>query len=223
MSAPRRDKGQKALAAALALVPALLAASEAHSYIGPGAGFAFVGSLMVLVATFAIAFAIILTWPVRLLYRQLTVGNPYKKAQSRRVVILGLDGMDPGLVTKYMREGRMPNFSKLAEQGVFRPLDTSVPSMSPVAWSTFATGVDASSHGIYDFLTRDPCSYAPILSSTDNVNANRQLNIWRYEVPLCKARMKMLQKSQHFWKLIGEKNIFSIIQRVPITFPPVPF
>ncbi|NIM01712.1 MAG: hypothetical protein GTO46_15170, partial [Gemmatimonadetes bacterium] len=35
--------------------------------------------------------------------------------------------------------------------------------------------------------------------------------------------MKLLQKSQHFWKLLGEKNIFSIIQRVPITFPPVPF
>ena len=38
--------------------------------------------------------------------------------------------------------------------------------MSPVAWSTFATGVDASRHGIYDFLTRDPCTYAPMLSST---------------------------------------------------------
>ena len=35
--------------------------------------------------------------------------------------------------------------------------------------------------------------------------------------------MKLLQKSQPFWKLLGEKNIFSIIQRVPITFPPVPF
>lgn len=136
MQAPR---SATALAAALALVPALLAAVEAHAYIGPGAGFAFVGSLMVLLATFAIAFTIILTWPIRLLYRQITVGNPYKAALSRRVVIVGLDGMDPGLLTKLMREGRMPNFSKLAERGVFRPLDTSVPSMSPVAWSTFST------------------------------------------------------------------------------------
>jgi predicted AlkP superfamily phosphohydrolase/phosphomutase len=207
----------------LAAVPALLAAGEAHAYIGPGAGFAFVGSLMVLITTFVIALAIILTWPIRLLYRYFTVGNPYKNAQSRRVVILGLDGMDPGLVTRYMREGRMPNFQKLAERGVFRPLDTSLPSMSPVAWSTFATGVDASRHCIYDFLTRDPCTYAPVLSSTDIVSAKRVLNIGRYMIPLGKARMKLLQKSQHFWKLLGEKNIFSIIQRVPITFPPVPF
>jgi hypothetical protein len=213
----------RALAAVLAAVPALLAAGEAHAYIGPGAGFAFVGSLMVLITTFVIALAIILTWPIRLLYRYFTVGNPYKNAQSRRVVILGLDGMDPGLVTRYMREGRMPNFQKLAERGVFRPLDTSLPSMSPVAWSTFATGVDASRHCIYDFLTRDPCTYAPVLSSTDIVSAKRVLNIGRYMIPLGKARMKLLQKSQHFWKLLGEKNIFSIIQRVPITFPPVPF
>jgi predicted AlkP superfamily phosphohydrolase/phosphomutase len=209
--------------AVLFAVPAVLAASPAHAYIGPGAGFAFVGSLMVLIATFAIALSIILTWPIRLLYRQITVGNPYKNAKSRRVVILGLDGMDPGLLTKFMREGRMPNFSKLAEHGVFRPLDTSVPSMSPVAWSTFATGVDASQHCIYDFLTRDPCTYAPMLSSTDIVSASRVLNVGRYTIPLGKARMKLLQKSQHFWKLLGKKNIFSIIQRVPITFPPVPF
>jgi predicted AlkP superfamily phosphohydrolase/phosphomutase len=213
----------KIRATVLALALCLAVAGEAHAYIGPGAGFAFVGSLFVLLATFAIAFAIILTWPIRLLYRQITVGNPYKKARARRVVILGLDGMDPGLLTKFMLDGRMPNFQKLAERGVFRPLDTSVPSMSPVAWSTFATGVDASQHCIYDFLTRDPCTYAPMLSSTDIVKAKRVLNIGRYVIPLGKARMKLLQKSQHFWKLLGEKNIFSIIQRVPITFPPVPF
>jgi hypothetical protein len=211
------------LAAVAVLVLGVLAAGKAHAYIGPGAGFAFVGSLAVLFATFAMALAIILTWPLRLLYRLVTVGNPYKRALTKRVVILGLDGMDPGLLTKFMREGRMPNFQKLAERGVFRPLDTSVPSMSPVAWSTFATGVDASQHCIYDFLTRDPCTYAPMLSSTDIVSAKRVLNIGRYVIPLSKARMKLLQKSQHFWKLLGEKHIFSIIQRVPITFPPVPF
>jgi predicted AlkP superfamily phosphohydrolase/phosphomutase len=198
-------------------------AEPAHAYIGPGAGFAFVGSLLVLLATFAIAFAIILTWPIRLLVRTLTVGNPYKRAQAKRVVVLGLDGMDPGLATKFMREGRMPHFQKLAERGVFRPLDSSVPSMSPVAWSTFATGTDASQHGIFDFLTRDPCTYGPMLSSTDIGKAKRVLNIGRYVVPLGKPRMKLLQKSQHFWKLLGEKHVFSIIQRVPITFPPVPF
>ncbi|MBW1907395.1 MAG: alkaline phosphatase family protein, partial [Deltaproteobacteria bacterium] len=194
-----------------------------HAYIGPGAGFALGGSMLVLLVTFALAFAIILTWPIRFAIKLIKVGNPYKSAMTKKVVILGLDGMDPGLTTKFMREGRLPNFQKLAEHGVFRPLDTSVPSMSPVAWSTFSTGVDASHHCIYDFLTRDPCTYAPVLSSTDIGSAKKVLNIGRFLVPLGKPKMKLLQKSQHFWKLLGDKNIFSIIQRVPITFPPVPF
>jgi len=202
-----------------------LLAGEAHAYIGPGAGFALGGSMLVLLVTFALAFAIILTWPIRSAIKLIKVGNPYKSAMTKKVVILGLDGMDPGLTTKFMREGRMPNFQKLANQGVFRPLDTSVPSMSPVAWSTFATGGDASQHGIYDFLTRDPCNYGPLLSSTELTQARRVVNIGRYVIPLgpSSAKMKLLQKSQHFWKLLGEKNIFSIIQRVPITFPPIPF
>ena len=200
-----------------------LAAGEAHAYIGPGAGFALGGSMLVLLVTFTLAFAIILTWPIRAVIKLIKVGNPYKSAMAKKVVILGLDGMDPGLTTKFMREGRLPNFQKLAEHGVFRTLDTSVPSMSPVAWSTFATGVDASRHCIYDFLTRDPCTYAPLLSSTDIGSAKKVINIGRYLMPIGKPKMKLLQKSQHFWKLLGEKNIFSIIQRVPITFPPVPF
>jgi predicted AlkP superfamily phosphohydrolase/phosphomutase len=210
-------------ALAVLLVLSAFGAGDAHAYIGPGAGFALGGSMLILLTTFVLAFAIILTWPIRLAYRLIKVGNPYKNAMTRRVVILGFDGMDPGLATKFMRAGRMPNFQKLAEHGVFRPLDTSVPSMSPVAWSTFATGVDASHHCIYDFLTRDPCNYAPMLSSSEIGSAKKVLNIGRYLIPLDKPRMKLLQKSQHFWKLLGEKHIFSIIQRVPITFPPVPF
>ena len=62
--------------ATAAVLAASLLPAAAHAYIGPGAGFAFVGSLLVLIATFAIAFAIILTWPIRLLYRLVTVGNP---------------------------------------------------------------------------------------------------------------------------------------------------
>jgi predicted AlkP superfamily phosphohydrolase/phosphomutase len=202
---------------------ALLWPGLAQAYIGPGAGFAFMGSIFVLLATFALALSTILLWPITFVIRLVRVGNPYKNAKAKRVVILGLDGMDPGLATKYILEGRMPNFKKLAEKGVFRPLQTSHPSMSPVAWSTFATGVDPSGHSIYDFLTRDPCTYTPILSSTDIGNAEKVMNIGKYIIPLSKPRIKLLRKKDAFWKFLGERNIFSTIQRVPITFPPQPF
>jgi len=206
-------------------LPLLLSTSLADfgAYIGPGAGFAFAGTLLVVLATFALALSTILMWPFTFVWRRIRIGNPFRKALVKRIVILGLDGMDPGLAMKFMAEGRMPYFKKLAERGVFRTLDTSHPSMSPVAWSTFTTGVDASGHGIYDFLTRDPCTYQPMLSSTDIRSAKRVANIGRYVIPLEKPRIKLLQKSQAFWKLLGNRHIFSTIQRVPITFPPVPF
>jgi predicted AlkP superfamily phosphohydrolase/phosphomutase len=219
-----RPSRRLVLAAGLGLVLGLaLAATPAEAYIGPGAGFAFVGATLVLLSTLVLVVFTLLTWPFALLYRAIRIGNPYKRAMAPRVVVLGLDGLDPGLALKLMREGRLPNFQKLAEKGVFRPLDTSNPSISPVAWSTFATGVDASRHAIYDFLTRDPCTYGPMLSSTDIQAAKKVANIGRYVVPLSKPRIKLLQKSQAFWKLLGDRHIFSIIQRVPITFPPVPF
>ncbi|MBT3222265.1 MAG: nucleotide pyrophosphatase, partial [Proteobacteria bacterium] len=205
------------------LVPVLVFPADAFAYIGPGAGFAFAGSMLVLLVTFALAFTTILTWPIAFVYRMIRIGNPYKHAQTKRIVVFGLDGLDPGHTTKLLRDGRLPNFQKLADQGVFRPLETSNPSMSPVAWSTFSTGVDASRHCIYDFLTRDPCTYMPMLSSTDIQNASKVVNIGRYVIPLSKPKIKLLQKSQAFWKLLGQKHIFSIIQRVPITFPPVAF
>ena len=221
-SQPPKSRARRWLPVAVALALAF-AAGPANAYIGPGAGFAFAGAAFVMLTTIVLAAFTLLTWPFTLAYRLVRIGNPYKNAQATRVIVLGLDGFDPGLALRLMQEGRLPNFSKLAEKGVFRPLDTANPSISPVAWSTFTTGVDASRHGIYDFLTRDPCTYGPLLSSTDIQAAKRVVNIGRYVVPLGKPRIRLLQKSQAFWKLLGDRHIFSIIQRVPITFPPVPF
>jgi hypothetical protein len=135
-------------ALALATPPVVL-------YIGPGAGFAAAGSFLVLLGTFLLAFGIILIWPFKAAYRAVTFPRR-TSAKAKRVVVVGLDGFDPGLARKYLDQGLLPNFKKLAEEGCFRTLATACPSISPVAWSTFATGVDASRHNIYDFLTRDP-------------------------------------------------------------------
>jgi predicted AlkP superfamily phosphohydrolase/phosphomutase len=214
----RRNTIVGALLLGVALLP-----SPALAYIGPGAGFAFAGSLAVMFAAFALAIGTLLLWPFTYVIRMIRVGNPFKGALSRRVIIIGLDGMDPGIATRFMQQGELPTLQKLANTGVFRPLRTSNPSMSPVAWSTFATGVDPSGHGIFDFITRDPCTYAPILSSTDIQSAKRVLNIGKYMVPLDKPKITLLQKGVAFWKLLGDRHIPSTIQRVPITFPPVPF
>ena len=202
---------------------ALLAAPPAAAYIGPGAGFAAAGSLLVLLGTFLLAFGIILIWPVKAVVKVFTLRGR-SKAKVRRMVVIGLDGFDPGLARRFAGEGRMPNFQRLAEEGCFHPLATAMPSISPVAWSTFATGVDASRHNIYDFLTRDPCSYLPVLSSTDTRTVPRNINLGFAKVPFGqRAIYKLLQRSQPFWKLLGANHVWSSILRVPITFPPQRF
>ena len=222
---PTSARSRRAAKVAGWLIVALvfLTSAPAQAYIGPGAGFAFAGSALAVVGAMALAVSIIALYPIRLVWKTIRVGNPYKNALAKRVIIFGIDGMDPGITSRFLAEGRLPNFKKLMDKGAFRPLDTSNPSMSPVAWSTFATGVDPSHHGIFDFITRDPCTYAPLLSSTDIGSASRVVNIGKYMIPLGKPKIELLQKSQHFWKLLGERYIPSIIQRVPITFPPVPF
>jgi predicted AlkP superfamily phosphohydrolase/phosphomutase len=202
---------------------ALLLAPSASAYVGPGAGFAAAGSVLVLLGTFVMAFVIVLIWPVKAVYRMVSrLGLP--KPKVRRVVILGLDGFDPGLARRFAAEGCMPNFKQLAQDGCYHDLLTTYPSISPVAWSSFATGVDASRHNIYDFLTRDPCSYMPVLSSTDIRSMPKTLNLGLAKVPFGRRTVyRILQKSQPFWKLLGAGGVWSTILRVPITFPPQKF
>lgn len=193
------------------------------AYIGPGAGFAAAGSVLILLGTFLLAFAIVLLWPLKAIFRLVT-NRSRAQAKVKRAIVIGLDGFDPGLARRFMAEGRMPNFSKLAEEGCFHDLGTACPSISPVAWSSYATGVDASRHNIYDFLTRDPCNYLPTLSSSDIGTLPRTLNLGFAKIPLgSRPFYRFMQKSQPFWKLLGEARVWSSIIRVPITFPPQKF
>src|SRR5260370_7188473 len=65
-----------------------------------------------------------------------------------------------------MAEGKMPNFARLAEQGSFRRLTTSIPPQSPVAWSNLITGMNAGGHGIFDFIHPDPKTFQLYFSAS---------------------------------------------------------
>ncbi len=146
-----------------------------------------------------------------------------KNAKAQRVIIVGLDGFDPQLTNRYMAHGRLSNFNKLSREGSYKPLATTCPPVSPVAWSTFQTGVNPGRHAIFDFLTRDKRTYLPKLSSTLIDPARKGLRLWKFSIPLKKIEIKLLRKSKSFWKVLGENGIFSTILRIPITFPPERF
>ena len=164
-----------------------------------------------------------MTWPFRQLLRMFRRRKAYGKAQVKRVVVLGFDGMDPRLAARFIDEGRLPNLSKLRDNGTFRPLRTTFPPISPVAWSTYQTGVNPGKHNIYDFLARDLKSYLPHLSSAEITGPKRQLKIGRYSLPLGKPQIKGMRRGTPFWHWLGDAGIFCSVIRVPVTFPPEKF
>src|SRR5437764_294298 len=151
------------------------------AYIGPGAGFAFLGSFLTLLGGVLLGLASLLMWPFRMAVRAVRGQQGYKHAKIRKLIFLGLDGLDPGLAEHYMSEGKLPNLAKLREQGDFHRLRTTFPALSPVAWSTFATGVNPARHSMFDFLNRSLNSYMPELSSSRVSNPERILKLGRSE------------------------------------------
>lgn len=141
-------------------------------------------------------------------------------APGARVVVLGFDGMDYGLTRELMAEGRLPHFSKLAAEGSFAPLGTSVPPQSPVAWSNFITGRDPGAHGIFDFVHRDPETRAPYLSTSRTIPPSRTIGLGRYQFPLSGGRVELLRHGQPFWERLAEDGIATTIVRMPANFPP---
>src|SRR5262245_28885766 len=60
--------------------------------------------------------------------------NRVSRAAGKKVIVIGIDGMDPRLSESMMREGQLPNLAKMRAGGGFSPLGTSTPPQSPVAW-----------------------------------------------------------------------------------------
>ncbi len=222
-SVARNDKKNRLQKIGAVILLFLISGLPLAAYIGPGAGFAFLSSFLVLFLTFFLAIFSFLSWPFRFFFRLIRGKKAYKKSQVDRVVILGLDGLAPELAEQYMAEGKLPNLSRLKQEGAYARLQTTTPAISPVAWSSFMTGSEPSKHNIFDFLSRDPKTYLPDLSSARIGKPKRVLSLGKYNIPLSKPEIKGLRKSVPFWKIMGENGIFSTILRVPITFPPEKF
>jgi predicted AlkP superfamily phosphohydrolase/phosphomutase len=193
-------------------------------YVGPGAGFAFVGSFFFIFAAFFLAIFNFLTFPVRALLRFIKRARILKKAKFKRVVLIGFDGMDFNLFNRFRKQGhKFPHFEKLAAQGTFAPLWSTEPPISPVAWSTFTTGVNPGKHNIFDFLTTDRATYMPKMSGSDIIPPRRSLKVGPWEIPLGTPKIELKRKSQSFWKIVSSKGVYASVLRMPFTFPPEKF
>jgi predicted AlkP superfamily phosphohydrolase/phosphomutase len=138
---------------------------------------------------------------------------------SNKVLILGMDGMDPGLVRKFVGEGLLPNFKKLMASGKFGELGTTNPPHSPVAWSSFITGCNPGGHGIYDFIHRDPATFTPYMSTSRSYDSKSELKIGEWTIPLKPGKVDLMRKGPAFWKILAAHNIPTSIVQIPANFP----
>lgn len=143
-----------------------------------------------------------------------------KKDTAVKVLIIGMDGLDPNITAQLIKAGRLPHFQRLAAQGGFSPLGTSIPPQSPVAWSNFITGQDPGGHGIFDFMHRDPEIYLPIFSGTSSKEPKKTLKVGQWVLPLSGGEVRLLRKGKAFWQVLEEHDIPAVISRMPANYPP---
>ncbi len=145
-----------------------------------------------------------------------------RKETPLKVLILGMDGLDPHLLSRWIQKGSLPNFKRIIAQGGFSSLGTSIPPQSPVAWANFITGLDPSGHGIFDFMHRDPEIYLPVFSGTLSEEPKKKITLGQWTLPLTGGQIKLLRHGKAFWQILEEYDIPSVILRMPSNYPPSP-
>ncbi|MBL8851000.1 MAG: alkaline phosphatase family protein [Planctomycetaceae bacterium] len=130
----------------------------------------------------------------------------------RRVVIVGFDGLEPSLVESLLAAGELPRFAELRRRGGMSRVETTTPAQTPVAWSTFATGVNPGRHGIFDFLRRNPGTYLP------------ELGLTRYEQKNAFVPPKAVnqRRGRTIWEYLSDADVPSVVIRCPCMYPPAP-
>jgi predicted AlkP superfamily phosphohydrolase/phosphomutase len=112
------------------------------------------------------------------------------------VFIIGLDGATFDLMLPWIAEGRLPTLGRLVGQGAWSRLESTIPPITPCAWSSFLTGKNPGKHGLFDFVQPLPGSHRMVFT---NASFRQGESLWG-----CMSR---------HGKRVGVVN-------VPMTYPP---
>lgn len=135
-----------------------------------------------------------------------------------RVIILGFDGMDPGITQTMIASGELPNLAKLQKQGGFETLASSNPPQSPTAWSNFATCMTPVHHGVFDFLRRDPKTYFP----SPGFGSTKRPDLAPDGALLKGPMYESHRKGASFWKVASDAGLKVKALAVPFAYPAEP-
>jgi predicted AlkP superfamily phosphohydrolase/phosphomutase len=117
---------------------------------------------------------------------------------SHKIVVIGLDGATWDLIDPWIKAGHLPVLGNLVARGTRGVLKSTMPPVSPLAWSTFLTGTNPGKHGIYGFIKRQGREYR-----------------WRPVTAMDRA-------GQPLWHHTNLRGLKSAFLYVPLTFPPSP-
>lgn len=112
-----------------------------------------------------------------------------------KFVIIGIDGADYFLTRDLMDQGELPNLKSLRERGIYAPLISTIPPLTPQAWSSFACGVNPGKHGIFDF------GEIPLNSYESRLNTSLD------------------RKSRGFWEYLSAEGLTSAVINMPLSYP----
>ncbi|HOV91311.1 MAG TPA: alkaline phosphatase family protein [Syntrophorhabdaceae bacterium] len=115
---------------------------------------------------------------------------------KHKTTIIGLDGAGFFLVQDWMKKGYLPNLKKIAEKGVFTPLNSSFIPITPIAWTSITTGKNAGKHGIFDWSVRKGNGYEYDIVSSIHCKADR------------------------LWNILNRYRFTTGVFNIPITYPP---
>ncbi|MFA5785059.1 MAG: alkaline phosphatase family protein, partial [Phycisphaerae bacterium] len=113
----------------------------------------------------------------------------------KKTIVIGFDGATPQLIKKWSQQGKLPNFSKILSDGVYGDLETTIPPLTPCAWSSFMTGKNPGKHGIYDFFYLDK----------------------QHEI---KINTSNSRSAKDIWEILSENDFKCFVFNVPFTYPP---
>ncbi len=103
-----------------------------------------------------------------------------RSALTKKLLVLGVDGMDPRVSQKFLKEGKMPNLKKLIEGGSAREdlrQIGAIPTITPPCWTTLATGAYPGTHGITCYWRQSPESLDAVVYNMDSRNCTAE-QIW---------------------------------------------
>lgn len=146
--------------------------------------------------------------------------SSHKPTDGKRIIILGIDGMDPQFLARHWDS--LPNLNRLRQMGTFEDLATTIPPQSPVAWSTVMTGLDPGGDGVFDFISRDPKTMTLFSSMAEITPPKHTLSIGPYVLPLSEGHEERFLHGKAFWQILDKAGVHSIILRMPNNFPPLP-